>query len=98
MCYGCKVCLITSHLPPTVLLYVYEFPSFRLPALHFSVDFIFLSFGIVGLIVDFKTIRGSLMSLAIYKTGMCFFKRFTALVPNWPNGLNPDQLKHSVWP
>ena len=33
----------------------------RLPALHYSVDFIFLSFGIMGFIVELKTIRGSLM-------------------------------------
>ena len=34
----------------------------RLPALHYSVDFIFLSFGIMGSIVELKkTIRGSLM-------------------------------------
>ena len=34
----------------------------RLPALHFSVDFIFLSLRIMGFIVDFKAIRGSLMT------------------------------------
>ena len=33
----------------------------RLPTLHFSVDFIFLSFEIVGFILELKTIRGSLM-------------------------------------
>ena len=33
----------------------------RLPALYYSVDFIFLSFGIMGSIVELKTIRGSLM-------------------------------------
>ena len=33
----------------------------RLPALHYSVDFIFLSFEIVGFIVELETIRGSLM-------------------------------------
>ena len=33
----------------------------RLPALHYSVDFIFLSFGIMGFISNFETIRGSLM-------------------------------------
>ena len=33
----------------------------RLPALHYSVDFIFLSFGIMGFIVELETIRGSLM-------------------------------------
>ena len=33
----------------------------RLPALHYSVDFIFLSFGIMGYIVGLETIRGSLM-------------------------------------
>ena len=33
----------------------------RLPALHYSVDFIFLSFGIMGFIVEHETIRGSLM-------------------------------------
>ena len=33
----------------------------RLPAFHYSVDFIFLSFGIMGFIVEFETIRGSLM-------------------------------------
>ena len=33
----------------------------RLPALHVSVDFIFLSFGIMGFIVNFETTRGSLM-------------------------------------
>ena len=34
----------------------------RLPALHYSVDFIFLFFGIMGSIVDFETIKGSLMT------------------------------------
>ena len=33
----------------------------RLPALHYSVDIIFLSFGIMCFIVELKTIRGSLM-------------------------------------
>ena len=33
----------------------------RLPALHYSVGFIFLSFGIMGFIEEFETIRGSLM-------------------------------------
>ena len=33
----------------------------RLPALHYSVDFIFLSFGIMDFIVELKTTRGSLM-------------------------------------
>ena len=33
----------------------------RLPALHYSVDFIFLSFGIMGFIVEFETMRGSLI-------------------------------------
>ena len=33
----------------------------RLPALHYSVDFIFLFFGIMGFIVELETIRGSLM-------------------------------------
>ena len=36
----------------------------RLPALHYSVDFIFLFFGIMGFIIslwNFETIRGSLM-------------------------------------
>ena len=33
----------------------------RLPALHYSVDFIFLSFGIMGFIVELETVRGSLM-------------------------------------
>ena len=33
----------------------------RLPALHYSVDFIFLSFVIMGFIVELETIRGSLM-------------------------------------
>ena len=33
----------------------------RLPALHYSVDFIFLSFGIMCFIVELKTIGGSLM-------------------------------------
>ena len=33
----------------------------RLPVLHFSVDFIFLSFGIMGSLWNFETIRGSLM-------------------------------------
>ena len=33
----------------------------RLSALHNSVDFIFLSFGIMGFIVNFENIRGSLM-------------------------------------
>ena len=33
----------------------------RLPALHYSVDFIFLSFGNMGFIGNFETIRGSLM-------------------------------------
>ena len=33
----------------------------RLPALHFSVDFIFLSFGIIGFIAEFETVRESLM-------------------------------------
>ena len=33
----------------------------RLPALHYSVDFIFLSFGIMGFIVEIWNIRGSLM-------------------------------------
>ena len=33
----------------------------RLPALHYSVDFIFLSFGIMDFIVELETIRGSLM-------------------------------------
>ena len=35
----------------------------RLPALHYSVDFIFLSVGIMGFNVELETIRGSLMSL-----------------------------------
>ena len=34
----------------------------RLPALHYSEDFIFLSFGIMGFIVELYTIRGSLMT------------------------------------
>ena len=34
----------------------------RLPALRYSVDFIFLSFGIMGLSWNFETIRGSLMT------------------------------------
>ena len=38
-------------------------PVERLLALHFSVDFIFLSFGIMGFIVELETIRGSLMKL-----------------------------------
>ena len=33
----------------------------RLPALHYSVDFIFLSFGIMDFIMELKTTRGSLM-------------------------------------
>ena len=33
----------------------------RLPVLHYSVDFIFLSFGINGFIVEFETIRWSLV-------------------------------------
>ena len=33
----------------------------RLSALHYSVDFIFLSFGIIDFIVELKTTRGSLM-------------------------------------
>ena len=33
----------------------------RLPALHYSVDFIFLSFEIMDFIVELKTTRGSLM-------------------------------------
>ena len=33
----------------------------RLRAIHYSVDFIFLSFGIMGFIVELETIRGSLM-------------------------------------
>ena len=33
----------------------------RLPALHYSVDFIFLSFGIIVSLWNFETIRGSLM-------------------------------------
>ena len=33
----------------------------RLAALHYSVDFIFLSFGIMGFIVELETIRGALM-------------------------------------
>ena len=33
----------------------------RLPALYFSVDFIFLSYGIMGFTVELETIRGSLM-------------------------------------
>ena len=33
----------------------------RLPALHYSVDFIFLPFGIMGFIVEHEPIRGSLM-------------------------------------
>ena len=33
----------------------------RLPALHYSVDFIFLSFGIMASLWNFETIRGSLM-------------------------------------
>ena len=33
----------------------------RLPALPYSVDLVFLSFGIIGFIVELYTIRGSLM-------------------------------------
>ena len=33
----------------------------RLPALHYSVDFIFLSFGIMGSLWNFENIKGSLM-------------------------------------
>ena len=33
----------------------------RLPALHYSVDFIFLSFRIMGFILEPESIRGSLM-------------------------------------
>ena len=33
----------------------------RLPALHYCVDFIFLSFRIMGFLWNFETIRGSLM-------------------------------------
>ena len=33
----------------------------RIPALHYSVDYIFLSFGIMGFLWNFETIRGSLM-------------------------------------
>ena len=33
----------------------------RLPALHYSVDFIFLPFGIMGFIENFETVRGSLI-------------------------------------
>ena len=33
----------------------------RLPALHYSVGFILLSFGIMGFIVELEIIRGSLM-------------------------------------
>ena len=32
----------------------------RLPALHYSVDLIFFSFGIMGFIMELETIRGSL--------------------------------------
>ena len=35
----------------------------RLPALHYSVDFIFMSFGILDLLWNFGTIRWSLMNL-----------------------------------
>ena len=34
----------------------------RLPALHYNVDFIFLPFGIMDLLWNFETIRGSLMT------------------------------------
>ena len=33
----------------------------RLPALHYSVDFIFLSYGIMGSLWNFETIKESLM-------------------------------------
>ena len=33
----------------------------RLPALHYSVDLILVSFGIMGFMWNFETIRGSLM-------------------------------------
>ena len=33
----------------------------RLSTLHYSINLIFLSFGIIGLIVELLTIRGSLM-------------------------------------
>ena len=41
----------------------------RLPALHYSVDFIFMSFEIMGSLRNFETIRGSLMKPKWQKLG-----------------------------
>ena len=61
-----------SLLPKDTLLRTFDFTTAgdwdcvvaveRLPALHLSVDFIFLSFGIWVSLWNFETIRGSLMT------------------------------------
>ena len=70
--HSCFSCLVHSLLPKDNLFkntfyfttagdWDYVAVVDRLPALHYSVDFIFLSFGIMGFIVELKTIRRSLM-------------------------------------
>ena len=73
---GCRACLslhmskchiVGNHMPRLIFDFTTAGDWYcvaaveRLPALHYSVDFIFLSFGIMDFIVELKTTRGSLM-------------------------------------